>query len=450
MRLRRFATLVLFLGMIWFARADQTAYDEGELNRLQLEKWKKDASHYARLRHSLEDFLSLAPARQEAMRELDRELREEDSATSARLFGVLDRYIDWLNQLPNEDRQAIQKCGSDAERLHLIRQIRNREWILLQPRAVQEELKRLPPVEQAARIVQLRKREAEFRNQWELALLYAEQYPKFHTQSQSAKFNEDLRFFIKESLEPMLSADEKKQLAENKDKWPLFEMKLVELADKHPVKLPGTGVKTFKDLPDRLVVAYPGLKRNPTDRMLNNEGHWPEYALAVDAFMRLPNRLRGKVPDSPVELGDCRPEKFSVPVQNFIKNELEKVLTATEKTAFHNDEKKWPEYPRMLVRLAKAHNLTIPGMGLPGSRDLWEPFRRKSPSKRDFLPDLADGTLLDFAKNELSAEERADLPSMSLNDPLSREEWKRAYFVHHPEILKQLKRQDVRKEKASK
>ena len=448
MRLRQFAALALFLGMIWLVRADQPAYDDTELNRLQLEKWKKDASHYARLQRSLAEFLLLPPERQESLRQLDRELREEDSATSARLIGVLDRYVDWLNQLPNEDRQAIQKCGSDTERFQLIKQVRNREWILRQPRAVQEELKRLQPVEQAARIAQLRKRETESRNQWELAMLHVDQFGKFR--NQPAKFSDDLRFFIKESLEPMLSADEKKQLADIRDKWPLFEMKLVELVEKHPAKLPGTGVKTFKDLPDRLIAAYPGLKRNATERMLNNEGHWPEYALAVAAFVSVPNRRRGPAPEPPVELGDCRPEKFSEPVRNFIKNELEKVLAATEKTALHNDEKKWPEYPRTLVRLAKAHNLTIPGMGLPGPRDLWDPFKRKSPSKRDFMPDVSDGTLLDFAKNELSAEERADLPSMSLSDPLAREELKRAYFVHHPEILKQLKRQDNRKEKASK
>jgi hypothetical protein len=448
MRLRQLAGLVLFLGMCWFAHADQPAYDEVELNRLQLEKWKKDASHYARLQRNLGEFLLLPLERQESLRQLDRELREEDSATSARLFGVLDRYVDWLSQLPHEDRQAIQKCGSDSERLQLIKQIRNREWILRQPRAVQEELKRLQPVEQAARIAQLRKSEAESRNHWELAMLYADQFGKFR--NQPAKLSDDLRFFIKETLEPMLSLEEKKQLADTKDKWPFFEMKLVELVEKHPAKLPGTGVKTFKDLPERLVAAYPGLKRNATERMLNNEGHWPEYALAVAAFVSLPNRRRGPAPEPPVELGDCRPEKFSEPVRNFIKNELEKVLTATEKTALHNDEKKWPEYPRTLMRLAKAHNLIIPGMALPGPRDLWEPFRRKSPSKRDFLPDVADGTLLDFARIELSVEERADLPAMSLSDPLAREEWRRAYFVHHPEILKQLKRQDVRKEKATK
>ncbi len=60
---------------------------------------------------------------------------------------------------------------------------------------------------------------------------------------------------------------------------------------------------------------------------------------------------------------------------------------------------------------------------------------------------MPDRTLLDFANRELTAEERASGPPMSLNDPQAREEWKRTYFMHHPEALKQLKHQDIRKEK---
>jgi hypothetical protein len=443
MRLRRFGFLALFLGMVWLARADQPAYDEIELNRLQLEKWKKDSTHYLRLRHNLEEFLQLPPARQEALRQLDRDLREEDSATSAKLLGVLDRYVDWLNQLPEEDRQAVLKANSDTERLQQIKQIRNREWILRQPKNVQEDLKRLQPVEQAARIAQLRKREAEFRRQWELANLYSDQFGKFRNQPD--KFNDDLRFFIKVSLEPMLSAEEKQQLAQVKDKWPQFEMKLVALVDKHPIYLPGptTGIRTFKELPESVRKAFRGLEKAPFP--LAAEGRWPDYAEAVSKSFR--NR---KGADLPEQLGVCLSANFSSPVRTFIEKELIPVLKPSEKTALQKEEGIWPAYPRLLQQLARNHRLVVPGMGLPGSRDLWEPFRRKSATKQDFLPELADRTLLDFAKNELTGEERAGLPSMSLSDPPTREEWKRAYFMRHPEILTQLKRQDIRKEKTAK
>jgi hypothetical protein len=384
--------------------------------------------------------LQLPPERREAMRQLDRDLQEEDSATSARLLRVLDRYVDWLLQLPEEDRRAVLHSSSDIERLQQIKQIRDREWILRQPKNVQDELKHLQSAEQASRIAQLRKREAEFRNQWDLALVYWDQSTKFRNQPE--KLNDDVRFFIKESLEPLLSPGERKQLAAVKDEWPLFEMKLVELVDKHPIKLPGppTGVKTFDELPEAVRKSFPGLRKAPAP--MAAEGRWPDYAEAVTAFAK--NR-RGV--DLPVQLGVCRPTDFAEPIQIFIEKNLKPVLKPAEKAALQKEEGSWPAYPRALMRLAKFHNLAIPGMGLPGPRDLWEPFRRKSAAKHDFLPEVPDRTLLDFANHELTAEERASGPSMSLSDPQAREEWKRTYFMRHPEALKQLKHQDIRKEK---
>ncbi len=442
MSFRRLCALVLVLGMVWLARADQPGYDEIELNRLQLEKWKKDASHYARLRRNFSEFLQLPPKRREAMRQLDRDLQEEDSATSARLLRILDRYVDWLLQLPEEDRRAVLQSNSDFERLQQIKQIRDREWILRQPKNVQDELKHLQPAEQAARIAQLRKREAEFRNQWDLAIVYWDQSTKFRNQPE--KLSDDVRFFIKESLEPLLSPEERKQLAAVKDQWPLFEMKLVELVDKHPIKLPGptTGAKTFADLPAEVKKALPGLEKRAPEAVSATEGRWPEYAEAVSAFARTRRKI-----EPPVQLGICKPGDFSEPIRIFIEKNLKPVLKPAEKAALQKEEGSWPAYPRALMRLAKLHNLAIPGMNLPGPRDLWEPFRRKSATKHDFLPEVPDRTLLDFANHELTAEERASGPSMSLSDPQAREEWKRTYFMRHPEALKQLKHQDIRKEK---
>jgi hypothetical protein len=449
MRFRHLGGLALVLAMVWLARADQPTFDEVELNRLQLEKWKKDAPHYARLRRNLAEFLRLPPERQEAMRQLDHALQQEDSATSAHLLRTLDRYADWLNQLPEEDRQSVLNSTSDVERLQHIKQVRDREWLLRQPKSVQDELRHLSSTEQSTRIAQLRKQEAEFRNQWELAIVYWDQGTKMRNQSD--KFSDDLRTFIKESLEPMLSAAEKKQLLELKDKWPLFEMKLVELVDKHPIKYPGptTGIKTPKEWPESLAKAFPGLKNQPTPQMIATEGRWPEYAEVVSTVVKNRSRAR-KSSEHYEQLGKCRPADFSEPVRNFLKNDLMPVLKESEKAALQKDEGSWPDYPRTLVRLAREHRLTIPGMTLPGTRDLWEPFRRKSATKHDFLPEVPDRTLLDFANHELTAAERASLPSMSLLDPQSREEWKRAYFMRHPEVMKALKSQDVRKERTTK
>ncbi len=438
MRALRLLPLALLLGVVVLARADQP-YDEIELNRLQLEKWKKDPSHYARLRRSLAEFLQMPPERREAMRQLDRDLQAEDSTTSARLMRVLDRYTAWLNQLPEEDRQAVLSAGSDSERWQRIKQIRDREWILHQPKNVQEQLARLPAAEQATRMAQLRKGESDFRTNWEAAILYQDQFNKLRTQAD--KFSADQQFFIQESLEPLLTKDEKKQLADSKDKWPLFEMKLVELADKHPIRLPGArkGVKTFAELPESVRKALPEME----SALKKQEGTWPEYANAVKAY------ASNKKPTITVPLGPCKEADFPEPIRTFIKNELKPVQVPAQKRNLQNAEGEWPRYAQALVFQSRNHKLALPGMALPGPGDVWAAFRRKSATTHDFLPEVDDRTLLDFARNELTEEERSALPSMSLNDPPARENWKREYFMRHPEELKHRKRQDIRKEKAA-
>ena len=438
MRSSRLLPLALLLGVVMLVRADQP-YDEIELNRLQLEKWKKDSSHYARLRRSLGEFLQMTPERQEAMRQLDRDLQAEDSATSTRLMRVLDRYAAWLNQLPEEDRQAVLKAGSAGERWQRIKQIRDREWILHEPKNVQEQLARLSAQEQTNRIAQLRKGESDFRTHWEAAIQYQDLFTKLRNQAD--KFNSDLQFFIQESLEPLLTPEEKKQLADSKDQWPLFEMKLVELADKHPIKLPGAknGIKRFADLPESVKKSLPEMQ----SALKKEEGSWPEYANAVKAYA-----ANKKTPIT-VPLGPSREADFPEPIRAFIKNDLRQVQMPAQKRNLQNAEGDWPRYAAVLLNQARLHRLALPGMVLPGPRDVWEAFRRKSAAMHDFLPEVDDRTLLDFANHELTADERSAWPSMSLSDPQAREEWKRAYFMRHPEVLKQRKRQDIRKEKAA-
>ncbi len=308
-----------------------------------------------RLRRNLSEFLALSPERQQALRQLDRDLQEEDSATSARLLRVLDRYVDWLHQLPEEDRRAVLNASSDIERLQQIKQIRNREWVLRQPKSVQDELRHLQPADQASRIVQVRQREEAFRTQWDLALVYWEQSAKFRNQPE--KFSDDVRFFIKETLEPLLSVDEKRQLAELKDQWPLFEIKLVELADKHPlrVKLPGPiGPKTYKQLPEPVRKAFPGLERALGPKAL--EGRWPEYAEAVTAFA---NRKR----EIPVQLGVCRPAEFAEPIRIFIEKNLKPSLKSAEKAALQKEEGFWPAYPESAPAPCQTSQLNDPRYG---------------------------------------------------------------------------------------
>src|SRR5437870_4256916 len=104
--------------------------DELEQNRRLLEKWQNEnPERYARLRQELRAFRSLAPERQEQLRTLDRQLHREDSATSTRLQRTLEHYTEWLQSLPEAERQKIETAVNPGERLQHIKEIRQRQWI---------------------------------------------------------------------------------------------------------------------------------------------------------------------------------------------------------------------------------------------------------------------------------------------------------------------------------
>ena len=73
-------------------RAAVTLERMHERNRQLLEKWRANPEHSARLQQELRAFQTLPPERQEQLRRLDRALREENSATSARLQRVLEHH----------------------------------------------------------------------------------------------------------------------------------------------------------------------------------------------------------------------------------------------------------------------------------------------------------------------------------------------------------------------
>jgi hypothetical protein len=66
--------------------------------------------------------LELTPEKQEAIRELDRQLAQVDPQQRARYFWVLRRYHDWLDQLPENKQEEILALPAD-DRLASIRKL---------------------------------------------------------------------------------------------------------------------------------------------------------------------------------------------------------------------------------------------------------------------------------------------------------------------------------------
>ena len=240
---------VILLILVPLFRGADSGSDELERNRLLLEKWRKDPERYESLRRELRAFLALPEERQKRLRQLDQDLRDEDSATSVRLQGVLERYAEWLQRLPEADRQRIQHTADPKKRLQLIRELREHEWVQRLPKAIREDLEKLPADQQRVRITQLRQEERKRREQWQVAIRnWAELTQNRPQITRLQELAPDVKAFVNESLFPMLTPEEKNRLLQAEGKHPLFLRTLVELADKHPIKLPGptTGPATFE------------------------------------------------------------------------------------------------------------------------------------------------------------------------------------------------------------
>src|SRR5438093_9751536 len=87
--------------------------EELQANRRLLARWRADPEHYARLRRDYRAFIALPAEKRERIRELDRDLREEDLTTQAHLLRVLDRYSAWLERLADDDRARVE-AASDS------------------------------------------------------------------------------------------------------------------------------------------------------------------------------------------------------------------------------------------------------------------------------------------------------------------------------------------------
>jgi hypothetical protein len=349
------AVVLACLSSLAFASHEEA--DELERNRRLLDKWKANPDHYQRLKRDLNAFYALPAARQEQIRDLDRQLHEADPETQTRLWGVMERYSVWLEQLPEPERRAVLGAKDKAT---LIRGLRQREWIERLPRPVRNDLFRLPPEARLARIYELRQQEQQQRVLWQRPLGSTDV-------ARPTKYNdlpaETQTFFAKEVL-PRLSEEDKKQLKQTEGNWPDFPKQVSRLADRYPVLPEGPLGKVTKaaQLPPEVKARLEGSKA--AKEVARLEGRWPDYALAVTDAVRAEG--------GPVKpLGASRLEEFPPATAVFVRNRLLPSLNMGEQAELKRSEGRWPDYPRRLLALAQKHHVVIPGMSLPGPQDTW-------------------------------------------------------------------------------
>jgi hypothetical protein len=441
--MRRFGLLLLVMllgAALPVLAVSESAPDDLDHSRRLLDRYRADPEHYARLLRDLRAFQALPTDRRERMRQFDRALHEEDSETQKRLWEVLERYVAWVERLPEADRQRLDDATNPTEKLAFVRELRQKEWIDHLPKAEREDLLLMSAPMQAKRVAELREDERKQRKEWVGWANTLKTRPNPNSRSYKparlADFPEGVQTFVKDQLKPMLSEEEKKQLDNPEAKWPRVARSILELSEKHPVlpPKPGDAITRYAQLPPEAK----GLLSNKKFREELNKSvrKWPDFALAVTDLMK---REKRELPP----LGASRPAEFSEAVRTFLKDKLEPALTEDQKMRLRGAEGRWPDYPRLLLKLSQENNLIVPGMSLPGPRALWN-------NARNALPDVASKKLEDFAKNEMSDKDRAALQRAADDPEEQLEILKEAYFKSYPNELKRLRRLDQRGTNGSK
>jgi hypothetical protein len=210
-------------------------------------------------------FQALPPEMQQRIRQLDRELRELDPETQARLLRVMQRYAEWLSRLPPEDRQYIEQAGSTAEKLQRIRELRERQWVATLPKADRDRIDAAPPSERPQLIASLRDRERLRELEWLVMQTYAGDRQEAARQD-LARWRDEL--FAK------LTRDERTRLIEafKTNNRPAQFRLLRELSEKYKVAPPvpldklRVGESAYPPVPSRKLLEFLRTQVDPTIR----------------------------------------------------------------------------------------------------------------------------------------------------------------------------------------
>lgn len=330
-------------------------------------------------------YQSLPPARQQAIRELDKQLNSQDASIRDRLIRVLEAYAVWLNTLPEAERRGVQAADTPLVRLRRIRDIREAQWLNSLPPAQQARLTGLGEMERGELIQQWKDDEARRRDLWAFARQHAtalntnrQPWP-FDTEAGRRDVPEFIRVAFRTDdprrcrLSPMDLTQYRDALesAQKSNEWAWYGKAVYELTRKYEtLPEPGVGepITSYAQLgPAGTMFFQRGRAQKATASYV---GKWPEFARAVSDYVANGEKSE-KLPPLP-PLGPARGADFAEPVREFWLKELSPVLTQAEHGRLRALEHKWPDYPREFIRLARQHDLSVPGVTLPGSPRKWE------------------------------------------------------------------------------
>ncbi|MCI0680723.1 MAG: hypothetical protein L0Y71_01350 [Gemmataceae bacterium] len=376
------------------AAVPEPSADEVQANRRRLEQLRKHQPEaLEKLRAEAKEFFALPKERRQRIVEMHRELHKQGPAARARLYRVLDRYVDWLEDLDKLDKAAWKKVAETTDkqkRLELLRQLREQEWTRDQPKATRDQLAQLEGDARTALIAKEKAGERRRRFDWLVARTFwaeleAEVKGRRTLPTRSTELPTSVQNYVRDYLMKMfLSQDEKDELAKFEGQWPQYPMKLVELADRHPPALPGPlGPKRFAELPARVysskeflgMGAAKLLKKEPLSAWVGRtlrikEGAWPDFGVELARFAS----QRGHMFEH--EFLAYKLDCLSPPMQDFVKKQLKPALDGKESLRLVEAYGKWPDYPQTIHDLARDHHLRPPWFTLPAPKgENWENYR---------------------------------------------------------------------------
>jgi hypothetical protein len=343
-------------------------------------------------------FLAQEPVRQQQLRKLHTDFQELGPEDQTRFTRIMQAYNAWLARLPDEDRQRVLSAPSAAARLDEVKKLREREWVESLPKPYRDEYAKLNGDDRRQKVQEWRAEESERRDEWAVAKNNWEQFqpgklpPMFLGDGRA-----QIDIFVSH-LKENLTDFERKELDDSKSAFDEFgnlfwyPREIVRLADQHP-PLPGikVGPKDWESLP---VEVRTFLTKN--DRHFNKkkgpifageelkeirraQGRWPEFGIELAKYCQ---KIGLKLP---MPLGDCRKDQMPPEVKTFLDKTLEPLLKKSVESradldALTKAEGSWPEYPRMIIDLAKKYKqLPVPGWTLPGPPQAWDRLRAVKP-----------------------------------------------------------------------
>lgn len=353
-------------------------------NRRALEQLKAHPDHLRRVRADAEAFFALPEEKRAQIVQLDRDLSAMPANQQAHLHAVMERYAAWLDKLDPRERECIAAAKGSRERLAIVRDIRDQEWMKYQPRALRTQYTALDNSAKARFVAKLRQAEQDRLLEWRLARRFWRELEKgIPLPAKLTDFPPDVVYFVKEYLRPRLSQEELQRLDGAQGIWPQFPVTMVELADKHPPALPGAnGPTSLAELPSDVKARLKNKKGNylpPLRKLLEAEKnkHWPEFAIALTTFAS-----RTKYITLPHELWAWGHSCLSPGMKDFVDNKLVKELDSDEKLRLLAVEGKWPDYPVAIDEMARRHHMNVPWQTLPGTRERWTKYRDLHISER--------------------------------------------------------------------